>query len=159
MVNVKRTREGGIELRPSSCALVGRRRGTPRSAKLTLEGFKVNVAGRVGEAALTHHVQVASLEASEITTANGLKGAIAAKLGLDKGGSIDLTAPSHAEPLVLNAKVDVRRIDPSAAAVPRAVPECRAEERQRVGERQRVPAWQGRGAPVSYNGGAEIANP
>ena len=163
VVNVKRTREAGIVL--PSVALPAPSEPSPGTAwnatlaKLTLEGFKVNVEDSSVKPVLTHRVQVASLEASEITTANGVKGALAAKLGFDKGGSVEIAGSFTGDPLLLNARVDARRIDlvglrPYFAQFPSvALKSGNASAKGTV-----VLRGKGEALQVSYNGGAEIAN-
>lgn len=164
VVNVKRTREGGIELpavaMPASPAPSPP--GAPWNATLAtlrLDGFKVNVADASVKPALTHHIQLTSVEATEITTANGLSGALAAKLGLERGGSVEIAGTFTADPLVLNARVDARRIDlvglrPYLAQFPSvALKSGHASAKGSV-----VLRGKGEALQVSYNGGAEIAN-
>jgi uncharacterized protein DUF748 len=163
VLNVKRTREAGIELPAIALSSTpAPEPGPPWNAtlaKITLEGFKVNVADSSVTPVLVHHVQVASLEASEITTANGIKGALAAKLGLEKGGAVELAGTFVADPLVLNARVDARRIDlvglrPYFAQFPSvALRSGHASAKGTV-----ILRGKGEALQVSYNGGAEIAN-
>jgi hypothetical protein len=159
VVNLTRNREGAIVL--PSIALPP---STPPAwgasvAKLTLEGYRISVADRAVKPAVTHHVQVASLELSELTTADGLKATLAAKLGLDQGGSVDVASTFTLEPLQVNARLDARRIDlvglrPYIRQFPAvALKSGAAAVKGTLALRGKGDALQ-----VAYNGGVEIAN-
>jgi hypothetical protein len=79
--------------------------------KLSLAGYKLTVVDGAAKPAVTYRVAVNQLDVDELTTQDGMKGALAAKLGLDKGGSVDVAASFTLEPLLVNAKIEARRID------------------------------------------------
>ena len=54
---------------------------------------------------------MAHLEASGLSTEKGTKSTMAAKLALDKAGSVDLEGAFSLSPLEVNAKVDARHVD------------------------------------------------
>jgi uncharacterized protein involved in outer membrane biogenesis len=159
VVNLTRNREGGIDLPSIALPPSSPPPWTFSIAKLGLEGFKLSVTDQSVKPAATHRVQVASLEVTEVTNANGLKGALAAKLGLDKGGSVDLAATFALDPPLVNAKVDARRVDlvplrPYVGQFPTvALKSGAASAKGTI-----VLRGKGDAMHVSYNGGAEISN-
>jgi hypothetical protein len=159
VVNLTRNPEGGIVMPVIALAASSSPPWTFAIAKLGLEGFKVSVVDQSVKPAATHRVQVASLEVTEVTNVNGLKGALAAKLGLDKGGSVEVASTFALDPLLVNAKVDARRVDfvglrPYVAQFPAvALKSGNASAKGTVVLRDKGDALQ-----VSYNGGVEIAN-
>jgi hypothetical protein len=159
VVNLTRNREGAIVL--PSIALPP---STPPAwgasvAKLTLEGYRISVADRAVKPAVTHHVEVASLELSELTTADGLKATLAAKLGLDQGGSVDVASTFTLEPLQVNARLDARRIDlVGLRPYIRQFPAVALKSGAAAVKGTLVLRGTGDALQVAYNGGVEIAN-
>jgi hypothetical protein len=165
VVNLTRGRDGAIRLPTLASAessAAPSPPGKPWTAtlgRLTLDGFTLGMADESVTPPSTHRVQIASLEASELTTANGLGGTLAAKLGLDRGGSVELATTFTLDPLLVNAKVDARHIDlvglrPYLAQFPAVALKSGAAS----AKGSLVVRGKGDAMQVSYNGGAEIAN-
>jgi len=79
--------------------------------KLTLDGYRVTLHDASVKPAAAHRVNVAHLEAGGLSTEKGTKSTMAAKLALDKAGSVDLDGAFALSPLEVNARVDARHID------------------------------------------------
>jgi uncharacterized protein involved in outer membrane biogenesis len=80
-------------------------------SKLELAGYRVTVVDSTVKPAVTHRVTIANLEASDVTNESVAKGTVVARLGLEKGGSVEVSSMFTLDPLLVNAKVDARRID------------------------------------------------
>jgi hypothetical protein len=170
-VALKRNRDGSIEL-PRLTATGGddplpspppggREQGAwdVVVAKATVTGFKVVLADAAVKPAVTHRATIESLELEDLATRNGLSGNVSARIGIGKGGTAEASAVFTLEPLVVNATLDVRRIDlvPLRPYVPEfntvALNSGAASAKGKATLR-RV----GQALHVSYRGGAEIAN-
>lgn len=79
--------------------------------RLTLDGYRVTLHDATVKPALAQRVDVAHLEAGGLSTEKGAKGTIAARLALDKAGSVDMEGSFALSPLELNARVDARHVD------------------------------------------------
>ena len=60
---------------------------------------------------VTHHVTLTELEIDDFSTRKGSRAALHARLGLDKGGTVEVASTIALDPLELEAKIDARRID------------------------------------------------
>ena len=80
-------------------------------AKLSLDGYRVTLHDASVKPAAAHRVNVAHLEAGGLSTEKGTKSTMAAKLALDKSGSVDLEGAFSLSPLEVNARLDARHID------------------------------------------------
>ncbi len=118
VVGVKRRADGSIEMpvrlaEPAAPAEPAQ----PASpwhvvvAKMTVDDYRVTVADASVKPAVQHRVSITHLEARDLTTEKGAKAIVLAQLGIDKGGSIDLDSTIVLEPLMVDAKVDAKRID------------------------------------------------
>ena len=112
----KRRRDGSIEIplrlvKADAAAADSSAPWVAAVGKLTLDGYKVALADDSVKPAATHRVAIAHLEANDFSTEKGAKSTLAAKLGLDRGGSVDLDSTFGIDPLALNARIDARRID------------------------------------------------
>jgi uncharacterized protein involved in outer membrane biogenesis len=79
--------------------------------KATIDEYQLAVADASVKPAAKHNVRIAHVEARDLSTAKGSKSTVAARLGLDKGGSVEVESTVALDPLVMDAKVDARRID------------------------------------------------
>ncbi|MGZ5651188.1 MAG: DUF748 domain-containing protein [Usitatibacter sp.] len=79
--------------------------------QVAVTGYKLTVHDRTVQPAAVHRITIASLEANELTTEDGFKGAAVARIGLDKGGALDVTSTFTLDPLVVTAKLDARKVD------------------------------------------------
>ena len=79
--------------------------------KATIDEYQLAVADASVKPAAKHHVTIAHAEARDVSTEKGSKSTVLARLGIDKGGSVDLESTVVMDPLVVDAKVDARRID------------------------------------------------
>jgi hypothetical protein len=61
--------------------------------------------------AASHRVEIAHLEARDLSTEKGAKSTLAAKIATDKSGAIDLDSTFALDPLAVTARIDARRID------------------------------------------------
>jgi hypothetical protein len=77
----------------------------------TVDEYKVALTDAAVKPAAQHHVSIAHIEAHDLSTEKGAKSTVLAKLGLDKGGSVDVDSTLVLDPLVVDAKLDVRRVD------------------------------------------------
>ncbi|HEX7465795.1 MAG TPA: DUF748 domain-containing protein, partial [Usitatibacter sp.] len=79
--------------------------------KLTLDGYRVTLHDATVKPALAEHVNVAHLEASDLSSERGARSAMGAHIALDKSGSVDLEGAFALSPLELEAKIDARHVD------------------------------------------------
>ncbi|MEP7069052.1 MAG: DUF748 domain-containing protein [Usitatibacter sp.] len=79
--------------------------------KLTLDRYRITLHDASVKPAAEHHVNVAHLEAGGVSTEKGTKGSMAAKVTLDKAGSVDLDGSFVLSPLELDARLDARHVD------------------------------------------------
>ena len=80
-------------------------------AKATVDDYRVTVADASVKPAAQHRVSIEHVEARDLSTEKGAKAGVLARLGIDKGGSVDVDATIVVEPLAVDAKVDAKRID------------------------------------------------
>ncbi len=122
VLSVKRERDGSIELplRPAAKAPAAEASSATEATpaawsaaidKLTVAGYRITVADASVKPAATHRVTIAQLEASGLSTEKGAKATVNARLGVEKGGSIEVASTVGLDPLAVDAKLDVRRID------------------------------------------------
>jgi hypothetical protein len=79
--------------------------------KLTLDGYRVTLHDATVKPALAQHVNVAHLEAKDLSTEKGARSAMAAHVALDKAGSVDVEGGFTLSPLEAEVKVDARHVD------------------------------------------------
>jgi uncharacterized protein involved in outer membrane biogenesis len=79
-------------------------------AKAAIGDYQVTLIDDAVKPATTHRVAIASLEAEELTTRDGLKGRATGRLGFGKG-TLELASTFALDPLAVSATVDARRID------------------------------------------------
>ncbi len=114
---IKRARDGSIEMpmvMAKDEAPAARQSATPWNVvleKLTLEGYKVELADASVKPATTHRVAIASLKAENLSTRKGARVTAKASLATDKSGAIEVDANLALDPLAIEAQVDARRID------------------------------------------------
>jgi len=77
----------------------------------TIDDYRLALHDAAVRPAAQHRVAITHVEARDLSTEPGAKATVLAKLGLDKGGSIDVESSVAMEPLLVDAKVDARRID------------------------------------------------
>ena len=116
VIALKRRRDGSIEVPqfPVEGAAPRDPPATPWNvsvAKVDVTGYKITVLDGAAQPATTHRLSLASLEARDVTTGDGLKGSASASIGLDKGGTLDVVSTFALEPLEVNAKLEARHID------------------------------------------------
>ena len=121
--SLKRGRDGALELPDLGTANAPAPAETPVAAsseksswkvvvgKIDLSDYQVTLADAAVKPAVTHKVSISSLQVEELSTEDGLRGKALAKLGLDRGATVDVDATFALEPLLVTAKVDARRID------------------------------------------------
>jgi len=80
-------------------------------AKATWDDVQVALADESVKPAMTHRVLLVHAQANDLTTDRTVKPSIAARLTLDKGGTVDVESTIAFDPLVVDAKVDAQRID------------------------------------------------
>ncbi|MBC8023475.1 MAG: DUF748 domain-containing protein [Burkholderiales bacterium] len=80
-------------------------------AKATLDDYRVTLSDASVKPAATHHISIAHVEARNLSTEKGAKVLVTARLGLEKSGSVDVESSIVFNPLLVDAKVDARRID------------------------------------------------
>jgi uncharacterized protein involved in outer membrane biogenesis len=80
-------------------------------AKVTIDDSRLTLHDAAVRPAADHHVAIAHLEARDLSNEPGAKSTVLARLGIDKGGSIDVESTVALDPLVVDAKLDARRID------------------------------------------------
>ena len=117
-IAVKRLADGSIEMpvrMPQSNAPV--EPAAPSSpwkvvvAKTTLDDYKIAVADASVKPAAQHRVTIAHVEAHDLSTEKGAKATVLARLAMDKGGSVEVDSTVAMDPLLVDAKVDAKRID------------------------------------------------
>lgn len=110
---LKRRGDGSIEIpmRAGSMAEPSSPPWTVTVAKATLDGYATTLADASVKPATTHKLSITHLVASDLSTAKGAKSALTAKLGIGKGGSLDLDSTFSLDPPALDARIDARRID------------------------------------------------
>jgi uncharacterized protein involved in outer membrane biogenesis len=79
--------------------------------RLSLSGYEVTVADAAVKPAVTHRIVLQSLEATELSNERGASGKAQARVGIDRGGSLELDASFALEPLLVTAKLDARNLD------------------------------------------------
>ena len=82
-----------------------------RVGRATVDDLAVVVDDASVKPAMTHRVSLAHAEMTGWTSDKDAKTAIAARLGLDKGGSVEVDSTVTLDPLVVDAQLDARRID------------------------------------------------
>jgi len=80
-------------------------------AKLSVDGYRNTVPEETVRPALAQRVDVAHLEAADLSTAKGAKGTLAARLALPDSGSVEAQGEFVLSPFELEAKVDARHVD------------------------------------------------
>ena len=116
VIEVKRNRDGSIEM---PVKIKDAAAGTePASSpwvvaldKLRVDGYRVTLHDAFVTPAAAHRVNVVHLEAASLSTEPGAKSTMAAKLALDKAGSVDLEGAFSVSPLEVDARVDARHLD------------------------------------------------
>ena len=128
-------------------------------AKLSLQGYAITVVDGAVKPAVTHRLQLASLDAEGLSTDKGVSGTANAKVRIGKGGTLDAATTFALQPLQVNATVDARSIDltPLRAYVSQfstvALKSGAASARGTASVQ-----GQGDAVRVAYAGTAEIAN-
>ena len=128
-------------------------------AKATVDDLGVTVEDASVKPAATHHVSVAHVEATGWTSDKDAKVAVAARASLEKGGTVEVDSTVALDPLVVDAKLDARRIDLvplrpyvnyfATVKVKSALASAKGHMQLRGG---------GSGLKVAYAGSAEIAH-
>lgn len=115
-VNLRRARDGSFEL--PRIATTAPDPAQPPSApwrvaidRATLANYQVVLADAAVQPAAKHQVTLQSVEATGLTNEGGFRGQAVAKLGLERGGSLDVDTTFALEPLQVEAKVDARNVD------------------------------------------------
>lgn len=80
-------------------------------AKVVLKGYDVTLVDHAVEPAVTHRVNVASVEVGDLSSEDGFKGHAEAKIALAGGGTLDAASTFVLEPLRVKATLDARSID------------------------------------------------
>ena len=80
-------------------------------ASAEIAGYRVTLVDRAMHPAVTHAIEVASLQVKDLSTAQGLKGEAAIRARLDRGGSIDASSTFALEPLQVKGTIDARNVD------------------------------------------------
>src|SRR5258706_1074424 len=122
VLSVKRERDGSIELPLRSAAKAPAAEASSATEatlaawsaaidKLTVAGYRITVADASVKPAATHRVTIAQLEASDLSREKGAKATVNARLDVEKGGSMEVASTVGVDPLAVDAKLDVRRID------------------------------------------------
>jgi len=117
-VSLRRARDGAFEwprLLPSE-AQPPAAESTPSAWKVTVDratlaGYQVTLVDAAARPAVTHRVSIASVEATDLVTEEGLRGKAVAKLGLERGGSLEVDSTFALEPLQVAARIDARGVD------------------------------------------------
>ena len=116
-LNLRRARDGNLELPSIPKASADPDSSSPSPPwrlaidRATAAGYQVNLADAAVKPAAKHKVTLQSLEATGLTNENGLSGKAVAKIGLERGGSLDVDTTFTLEPLQVQAKIDARRVD------------------------------------------------
>jgi uncharacterized protein involved in outer membrane biogenesis len=79
--------------------------------RATVDDYKVALHDEAVRPAAQHRVSITHVEARDLSSEKGAKSTVLAKLGTDKGGSIDVESTVALDPLLVDAKLDARRID------------------------------------------------
>jgi uncharacterized protein involved in outer membrane biogenesis len=79
--------------------------------KATIDEYQLAVTDASVKPAARHHVTIAHAEARDLSTEKGSKSTVLARLGVDRGGSVDVESTVVMDPLLVDAKVDAKRID------------------------------------------------
>ncbi len=80
-------------------------------AKATWDDIQVALADEAVKPAATHRVSLVHVEATGLSTDRTGKPTFAARLALEKGGTVEVESTVAFDPLVIDADVDARRID------------------------------------------------
>ena len=80
-------------------------------ASLALDGYRVTLHDETVRPTLVQRVDVAHLEAADLSTAKGAKSTASARLALANSGSVEAQAAFALSPFELEAKLDVRHVD------------------------------------------------
>jgi hypothetical protein len=110
---VKRNADGSIEM-PRTAE---QRASAPSAkwsvavARLALRNYAVTVVDSAVKPAVTHHITVASVDASDLASEGGFKGNATAKVKLDGGGALDAQSTFALEPLRVKVVLDAQSID------------------------------------------------
>ncbi|HUQ27600.1 MAG TPA: DUF748 domain-containing protein [Usitatibacter sp.] len=119
-IGLKRQADGSLEMPvrlPQSSAPPEAPSATPSApwkiavAKATLDDYRIEMADASVKPAAQHRISIAHVEARDLSTEKGSKAAVLARLGLDKASSIDVDSTVVMDPLLVEAKLDARRID------------------------------------------------
>jgi len=164
-VNLRRSADGSLELPGILKASSDATSSSPPSApwrlvvdRATVAGYQVTLADSAVKPALTHRVALQSLEATGLANDGGWRGKAVAKLGLDRGGSLDVDAGFALEPLQVTAKVDARNVDLVALRPYMTQFATVTLKSGAASARGDVTLDGGRdGVRVAYKGGAEVA--
>lgn len=126
--------------------------------KLSLAGYQVTLADAAVKPAATHRIALQSVEATELSNEKGASGKAIVKLGLERGGSVDVDASFAVEPVLITAKLDARNLDlvpfrPYMAQFPTVQLKSGAASARGTLVLKGKPA----ALQVAYNGGVEVA--
>src|SRR5258708_36223925 len=80
-------------------------------ARATVDDFSVTVEDASVKPAMTHRVSIAHAEALGWASDKDAKMTVAASLGLDNGGTVEVDSTVALDPLTVDAKIDARHID------------------------------------------------
>jgi len=164
VISLQRQRDGSIELplRPAA-KTPGADAASPAwnaaLGKLSLAGYRITLADASVKPAVTHRVTLTQLEANDFSTEKGSKSTVTARLGIDKGGSVEVASTVGLDPVAVSAKIDARRIDlvPFRSYVDLfatvALKSANASARGTLNM-----SGEGNALRIAYSGSAEIAN-
>ena len=114
-ITLKRRADGSLELPVIAAASQAQAQAQKpwhvAVAKATWDDVQVALADESVKPALAHRVSLVHGEAANLDTDASVKPTIVARIALDKGGTVDVESTIAREPLVVEAKVDARRID------------------------------------------------
>ena len=110
-IEITRKRDGTIEMPLEVKMEPSEQPWIVALARLTVDGYRLTLHDATVKPAAAHHVNVAHLEASGLSTEKGAKSTISARIALDKAGSVDLESAFSLSPLEMSAKVDARHVD------------------------------------------------
>ena len=80
-------------------------------AKATWDDIQVALTDEAVKPAATHRASLVHVEASDLSTDRTVKPSFAARVALEKGGSVEMQSTVAFDPLVIDANVEARRID------------------------------------------------
>jgi hypothetical protein len=80
-------------------------------AKATIDDVQVSLADEAVKPAATHRASLVHVEAMNLSTDRTVKPDLAARLALEKGGTVEVQSTVALDPLVIDANVDARGID------------------------------------------------